>query len=291
MGSYHAPGQHIVLRRTPSRTLKRPLEVDHARSPTRSSSSSPCQPVTARTVRAPGSSTKIRSRVRREAAEHERVVHGREVLAAHGELGLAVRAAPVVALGILRRRPRVVVAAAARRRRVADREPLERARRVGGQLEPLHRVHELRALGMDDAASRQPPARRSPNPSRAAVISWLSATCPRQSPSRTTPISGVGQALGASYEGQRHAHGDGVHAQEVAGRSPWRASPRARAHMDQRRSSRTRASWPYPAGSRPGSRLLAAGDGAQGIIAGVVASVHLLARGSPGVGEGLWRGL
>src|SRR5207247_1059010 len=56
---------------------------------------------------------------------------------------------------VLRRRPRVVMAAAAGRGRIADREPLERARRVRRQLQPLHRVHEPRAFRMD--GFRQPP--------------------------------------------------------------------------------------------------------------------------------------
>src|SRR5205823_10261237 len=90
-----------------------------------------------------------------EPAHDERVADGREVLAAYGEGRLALRPTPVEPLRVLRRGARVVVAPAARRRGVADREALEGARRVGRQLEALHRIDELRPLGVD--ALGEPP--------------------------------------------------------------------------------------------------------------------------------------
>src|SRR3972149_9063191 len=69
----------------------------------------------------------------REGAEDERVADRGEVLAPRGEEGLARGAAPVEGGRVLRGRARVVVAAAARGRGVADREALERGRRVRRQ--------------------------------------------------------------------------------------------------------------------------------------------------------------
>src|SRR2546425_1592943 len=84
-----------------------------------------------------------------EAAQDERVADGREVLAPHGERGLVLGGPTIEPLRVLGSRTRVVVAPAAGRRGVADREPLERARRGCRQLEALHRIDELRRLGVD----------------------------------------------------------------------------------------------------------------------------------------------
>src|SRR5262249_56999395 len=84
-----------------------------------------------------------------EAAEDEGIVDSGEVLASHGELGLAVGTPSVVALRVLWRGARVVMAAAASCRGIADGHALERTRRVRGQLQPLHRVDAPRRLRME----------------------------------------------------------------------------------------------------------------------------------------------
>src|SRR5207248_11680279 len=155
-----------------------------------------------------------------EPAHDERVADGGEVLAAGGEGGLALRPTPVEPLRVLRRRTRVVVAPPARRRGVADREALEGARRVGRQLEALHRVDEPRPLGVD-ALGEPPGALRE---TRAEA---LAARRQLDEPEHAAPVppaevhAEVGGREPAALErladeGERYAERDRVHAEEVA---------------------------------------------------------------------------
>src|SRR5262249_10581407 len=158
--------------------------------------------------------------LRGEAAEDEGIVHRGEVLAPDGELRLAVRAPAIEALGVLRRGASVVVAAAARRGRVADGHALERAGRVRRQLEALDSVDSLRRLGMDVPA--EPPAAFgeavAEAPSRGRHLDETQHAAP------IAPSEGHADLLPREpaalerlgHERQGHAHGDRVHAEEIA---------------------------------------------------------------------------
>src|SRR2546422_7680629 len=74
---------------------------------------------------------------------------------------IVIGGAAVEPLRVLRLRAGVVVAPAPGRGGVADREPLERPRRVRRQLETLHRVDELRRVGMDGFRESPRPDRKS----------------------------------------------------------------------------------------------------------------------------------
>ena len=192
------------------------------RSPTRSSSSTvTSQPVTARTIaRVRLADEQAEAALGGEAAHHQRVADGGEVLAARGEGGLVVGAAPVEGRRVLRRRPRVVVAAAARGRRVADRQALERARRVRGQLQALDRVDEARRLGMDRLG--QPPGALGQ-----AIAEALAPRGHLDQPQHAAPVAPAERHADLARlepaalerladERQRDAHRDRVHPEQVA---------------------------------------------------------------------------
>ena len=181
-------GRTSSFRRTPSRTLNSRSRLT-MRSPIRSSSGDVHRPAGHR-----GEQPRVglvqeepEAALRREPAHHEAVVHRGEVLALRGEGGLVLRRAPVEPLRVLGRGARVVVAPAPGRRRVPDRHALERARRVGGQLEPLDRVGQ--PLGPAPDLPGQPPA--SPRPAghrtpRGARSARAAGSSPRGPPTRTT---------------------------------------------------------------------------------------------------------
>src|SRR5215510_7249399 len=109
---HHTPRQHVVLAPHAFPGVEETLEIDHAltyalellhahvpaRDPTNH-------------ARVGLLHEEAEAALGGEATEHEGIVDGGEVLASHGELRLAVGAAPVVALSVLRRGPRVVMAA------------------------------------------------------------------------------------------------------------------------------------------------------------------------------------
>ena len=99
----------------------------------------------------------------REAALGDRIAKRREVLGAHGELGLPLGRCVVVVRGVLQGGAGVVVAAAPRARGVADGHALERARAVRRQFEAARGIEKIGRVAADFrgqplAAFREPVA-------------------------------------------------------------------------------------------------------------------------------------
>src|SRR5262249_61890831 len=131
-----APWQHVVLAAHAFPSVEQALEIDHALThafellhahvPARDP---------ANHARVGLLHEEAEAALGSEAAEDEGIVDSGEVLASHGELGLAVGTPSVVALRVLWRGARGVMAAAASCRGIADGHALERTRRVRAPLD------------------------------------------------------------------------------------------------------------------------------------------------------------
>src|SRR5437773_2448579 len=214
------PGEDVVAAPHALAHVEEPLEVDDAlahalelldgRVPPRDGADHPRVGLLEKEAEAP---------LGGEAAHDERVADGGEVLASDRERGLVFGGPAVEPLSVLGSRAGVVVAPAAGRRGVADREPLERPRRVRRQLETLHRVDELRRVGMDGF-------RESPRPlgqARAEALAPRGQLHEREHPTPVPPPEVHADVVlrepaaleRLADEGERDAHRDRVHAEEV----------------------------------------------------------------------------